>query len=91
MAKIFLGKKILEIFLVLGMASTVAITVHAKPDLKPLGKNIADTGSQVYNFQTKKFISKDQKRIYKVWLGIPKQKRIYQLEVLLFLCWMVIP
>lgn len=76
MAKIFfLGKKILEIFLILGMASTVAITVHAKPDLKPLGKNIADTGSQVYNFQIKKFISKDQKRIYKVWLGIPKQKK----------------
>ena len=53
MAKIFFGQKILEIFLILGMASTVAITVHAKPDLKPLGKNIADTGSQVYNFQTK--------------------------------------
>jgi len=47
--------------------------IYAKPDLKPLDKNIADLGSSYYQFQVKNFQSADQQRHYKVWLGIPKK------------------
>lgn len=45
---------------------------YAKPDLQPLGANIADQGSNAYQFQIHHFQSIDQQRNYKVWLGIPK-------------------
>lgn len=59
--------------------STVAL---AKPAIQPLGPNIADTQSQFYDFQIKKFKSKDQKRTYKVWLAIPKLNKKTQQAVL---------
>lgn len=46
--------------------------VYAKPDLQPLGANIADHGSKYYQFQIHHFQSADQQRHYKVWLAIPK-------------------
>lgn len=45
---------------------------YAKPDLQSLGANIADQGSNAYQFQIHHFQSVDQQRNYKVWLGIPK-------------------
>ena len=45
----------------------------ARPDLKPLGKNIADKGSACYQFESHLFTSADGKRRYKVWIGIPKK------------------
>lgn len=47
-------------------------SIYAKPNIQPLAKNIAEQGSQYYDFKIKEFTSKDQKRIYKVWLGVPK-------------------
>lgn len=44
----------------------------AKPQLKPLGPNIADTGSEWYRFRSATFDSVDGQRHYKVWVGIPK-------------------
>lgn len=46
--------------------------VYAKPEIKPLPANIAEIGSEQYQFQTQNFKSADHKRNYKVWLGIPK-------------------
>ena len=60
---------IVGIFIALSLSAT---SVYAKPNIQPLAENIAEQGSQYYDFKIKEFISKDQKRIYKVWLGIPK-------------------
>ena len=46
---------------------------YAKPVLKPLPANIAETGSTIYDFTTQEFQSKDLKRSYQVWLGISKK------------------
>ncbi|AXY59758.1 alpha/beta hydrolase [Acinetobacter sp. WCHAc010052] len=45
----------------------------AKPEIKPLAPNIAETGSEYYRFSIKTFESADKKRKYRVWLGIPTQ------------------
>lgn len=44
---------------------------YAKPDMQPLGPNIADRGSAFYHFSVKNIDSADGKRHYKVWTGIP--------------------
>ncbi|WP_312242907.1 alpha/beta hydrolase-fold protein [Pantoea sp.] len=44
---------------------------YSRPDMTPLGLNIADTGSAYYHFSVKTFDSADGKRHYKVWTGIP--------------------
>lgn len=57
------------------LALTCALPVKpadARPDLRPLGENIADKGSAWYRFETKTFDSRDGERHYRVWLGIPK-------------------
>ncbi|WP_419376143.1 hypothetical protein [Acinetobacter nematophilus] len=46
---------------------------YVKPDLKPLKPHIADIGSRYYQFQVYTFQSADQRRYYKVYLGIPRQ------------------
>lgn len=43
----------------------------AKPDMAPLGPNIADRGSAFYHFRVDNFDSADGKRHYRVWIGIP--------------------
>jgi len=45
---------------------------EARPDLRPLGENIADKGSAWYRFESRTFDSQDGQRHYRVWLGIPK-------------------
>ncbi|MBJ3814572.1 alpha/beta hydrolase [Shimwellia pseudoproteus] len=45
----------------------------ARPDMTPLGKNIADTGSAWYHFTTRQFSSADGKRHYQVWIGTPRK------------------
>ncbi|OTG86336.1 IroE protein [Acinetobacter sp. ANC 4558] len=47
-------------------------TIYAKPEIKPLEANIAELGSEYYDFKVKEFQSKDRQRTYKVWLGVPK-------------------
>ncbi len=47
---------------------------YAKPDMKPLGPNIADRGSALYHFRVEQFDSADGKRHYKVWTAIPNKK-----------------
>lgn len=44
---------------------------YSRPDMTPLGPNIADKGSSFYHFSVSKFDSADGKRHYKVWTGIP--------------------
>ncbi|MDT7485739.1 alpha/beta hydrolase [Citrobacter koseri] len=44
---------------------------YARPDMEPLGPNIADRGSAFYHFRVENFDSADGKRHYKVWTGIP--------------------
>ena len=46
--------------------------LYAKPEMKPLAANIAEVGSEYYNFKIKEFASKDPQKTYRVWLGIPK-------------------
>ncbi|MDR1383528.1 MAG: prolyl oligopeptidase family serine peptidase [Planctomycetaceae bacterium] len=48
----------------------------AQPDLsKPLGKTIADTGSEFYRFETFRMDSEDGERHYKITVGIPKTQK----------------
>lgn len=44
---------------------------YAKPDMRPLGPNIAERGSSFYHFSVSRFDSADGKRHYKIWTGIP--------------------
>lgn len=48
-------------------------TSYARPDMAPLGPNIADSGSAYYHFTQKQFDSRDGKRHYKVWTGVPNK------------------
>ncbi|MDR1492712.1 MAG: prolyl oligopeptidase family serine peptidase [Planctomycetaceae bacterium] len=49
--------------------------IFAQPDLsKPLGKTIADTGSEFYRFKTFRIDSEDGERRYKITVGIPKKQ-----------------
>ncbi|MCW1877707.1 alpha/beta hydrolase-fold protein [Erwinia sp. INIA-01] len=43
----------------------------ARPNLTPLGPNIADRGSAYYHFTVRQFDSADGRRHYKVWTAIP--------------------
>lgn len=73
---------------ILGILITFGIFTisNAKPILQPLDTNIAEKGSQYYDFKIKEFNSKDQKRTYKVWLGLPKtiseEKKYYSIFML---------
>ena len=49
-----------------------SLSIYAKPEMKPLPANIAEVGSEYYDFKIKEFASKDLQKTYKVWLGIPK-------------------
>ncbi|MGY5957711.1 alpha/beta hydrolase [Kosakonia sp. BK9b] len=46
-------------------------TAYARPDMTPLGPNIADRGSAFYHFSVRTFDSADGQRHYKVWTGVP--------------------
>ena len=45
----------------------------AKPDMQPLGPNIADKGSAFYHFSVNQFDSADGARHYRVWTAIPNK------------------
>ncbi|EAM2857184.1 alpha/beta hydrolase [Salmonella enterica] len=47
--------------------------VFAKPDMHLLGPNIADKGSQYYNFRISDFDSADGARHYRVWTAVPNK------------------
>ncbi|MCR5945781.1 alpha/beta hydrolase [Salmonella enterica subsp. houtenae] len=46
---------------------------YAKPDMQPLGPNIADKGSAYYHFRVNDFQSADGARHYRVWTAIPNK------------------
>lgn len=43
----------------------------ARPDLQPLGPNIADKGSAFYRFTQRQYDSADGERHYRVWTAVP--------------------
>ncbi|RSV92343.1 alpha/beta hydrolase [Klebsiella aerogenes] len=45
----------------------------ARPDMQPLGPNIADKGSAFYHFSVNQFDSADGARHYRVWTAIPNK------------------
>ncbi|EDV8900919.1 alpha/beta hydrolase [Salmonella enterica] len=45
----------------------------AKPDMQPLGPNIADKGSAFYHFNVTLFDSADGTRHYRVWTAVPNK------------------
>ncbi|MBF5693928.1 alpha/beta hydrolase [Escherichia coli] len=47
--------------------------VYAKPDMQPLGPNIADKGSVFYHFSVTPFDSADGTRHYRVWTAVPSK------------------
>lgn len=51
-----------------------AANSYARPDMTPLGPNIADKGSAFYHFTINTFDSADGKRHYNVWTAIPNKK-----------------
>lgn len=60
----------LAVFLTL---ASCPVSSYARPDMSPLGPNIADKGSAFYHFSVRTFDSADGKRHYKVWTGIPNK------------------
>lgn len=51
-----------------------AANSYARPDMTPLGPNIADKGSAFYHFTVNTFNSADGTRHYNVWTAIPNKK-----------------
>ncbi len=45
----------------------------ARPDMQPLGPNIADKGSTFYHFSVSQFDSADGARHYRVWTAVPNK------------------
>ncbi len=60
----------IALFLVSFCFSTLT---YAKPDMQPLGPNIADKGSGYYHFRVNDFQSADAARHYRVWTAIPNK------------------
>lgn len=57
--------------LLLLLLGSVTTSVVARPNMTPLGPNIADKGSAYYHFSMSEFDSADGSRHYKVWTGVP--------------------
>lgn len=51
-----------------------AANSYARPNMAPLGPNIADKGSAYYHFSVSTFDSVDGRRHYKVWTGVPDKR-----------------
>ena len=60
-----------RIFIAALVFAFYGINADAKPDMRPLGPNIADRGSAYYHFNVAYFDSLDGERHYKVWTAIP--------------------
>lgn len=85
MLKVAIWYQLIMCYVLALSLSTTSIAVYAKPDLRPLGANIADEGSAYYQFKTQKFQSADQQRNYQVWLGIPKNHKQNQQSAAIFM------
>lgn len=59
-----------RIFIAALVCAFYGINADAKPDMRPLGPNIADRGSAYYHFNVAYFDSLDGERHYKVWTAI---------------------
>jgi predicted alpha/beta superfamily hydrolase len=57
--------------LLLLLLSSFTTSVVARPNMTPLGPNIADKGSAYYHFSISKYDSADGQRHYKVWTAVP--------------------
>ena len=55
------------------LLSSVATSAFARPNMTPLGPNIADKGSAFYHFSISEYDSADGKRHYKVWTAVPNK------------------
>ncbi|HBM3289244.1 TPA: alpha/beta hydrolase [Klebsiella michiganensis] len=60
-----------RIFIAALVSTLYGINAYARPDMRPLGPNIADRGSAYYHFNVAYFDSLDGERHYKVWTAIP--------------------
>lgn len=60
-----------RIFIAALVCAFYGINADAKPDMRPLGPNIADRGSAYYHFNVAYFDWLDGERHYKVWTAIP--------------------
>nr|WP_239104713.1 alpha/beta hydrolase-fold protein [Klebsiella quasipneumoniae] len=57
--------------LAIGAALFYSSGSFARPDLQPLGPNIADKGSAFYHFTQRQYDSADGERHYRVWTAVP--------------------
>lgn len=64
----------LSVLLVMLAVSPYTIRCYAKPNMTPLGPNIADRGSAFYHFSISKLDSVDGKSHYKIWIGVPDKR-----------------
>ena len=53
------------------LLSSVTTSAFARPNMTPLGPNIADKGSAYYHFSISEYDSADGQRHYKVWTAVP--------------------
>ena len=63
---------IIPLFTLLSLLLSPAVG-FARPDMTPLGPNIADKGSAWYRFTVNTFDSADGQRHYKVWTAVPRK------------------
>ncbi|ARU92908.1 alpha/beta hydrolase [Tatumella citrea] len=64
-------KTLISLICITGCIAGACSVANARPNMAPLGPNIADKGSAVYHFTVKTFDSADGQRHYKVWTAIP--------------------
>lgn len=64
-------KNLILLVCISGSMAGACSVADARPNMAPLGPNIADKGSAVYHFRVKSFDSTDGQRHYRVWTAIP--------------------
>lgn len=64
-------KNLISLICITGCIAGSGSVANARPNMAPLGPNIADKGSAVYHFRVNTFDSADGQRHYRVWTAIP--------------------
>lgn len=64
-------KTLISLICISGWLVGTCTVANARPNMAPLGPNIADKGSAVYHFRMNSFDSADGQRHYRVWTAIP--------------------
>ena len=70
----WINRRIASQLVALFLTLFCAVNSDARPNMTPLGPNIAEKGSAYYHFSVSTFDSVDGRRHYKVWTGVPDKR-----------------